>query len=154
MATGYTENIEVSLPDLFSVAGAQTDVDAATKALDRAVFIIETLSGVVFEAEFRDLFLKKSDALWVKRATLFQAAWLLEHPDVLNRLGAASISQDGQSVQAMDDLTFVLAPLAKRALDNCSWHKHGTHVVASSRRTEVGSILISDNHAWSPIGSV
>lgn len=149
---GFEGNIEVSLPDLFSVAGAQTDVTAATKALDQAATVIETVSGVIFEGESRELFLKKSDALWIRRATVFQAAWLLEQQDALSRVGASSISQDGVSVQSDNELTFVLSPLAKRALGNCSWAKSGTQIVKGKKSAGVVDPVVSDNHAWYPLG--
>lgn len=151
---GYEETIVVSLPELYSIAGAQVDVTAATKALDQAQTVIETISGVVFDADFRDLFLKKSDALWIKRATVFQAAWLLEQQDALTRIGANSITQDGISVSSENDLTFVLAPLAKRALQNCSWTKSGTQRVSTDRKRIDIDYTVSDDHPWSPLGGI
>lgn len=149
----YTESIQVELPELFTLVGPSADVDAASRALDQAAVVVETISGVVFNAEFREAPITRSDALWVKKATLFQAAWLIEQQDALNRVAVNSLTQDGLHVTTSNELTFVLAPLAKRALNNCSWAKHGTTRVSLERSSNGGSILISDNHSWSPIGS-
>jgi len=64
------------------------------------------------------------------------------------------MTQDGVHVQAFNELTFVLAPLAKRALANCSWGKSGTMRVSLENETAVEDFLVSDNHPWTPLAGV
>lgn len=147
----YTDNIVVNLPELYTIAGAQTDVDAATKALDQATAVIELVSGVVFDAEFREIPVSKSDALWVRRAVVFQAAWILSNEESLSHLSATSISQEGLRIDVEDDLSWVLAPLAKRSLQNCSFNQNRTQRVSSRRRARPFDYTVDDNHAWETI---
>lgn len=147
----YTGDIIVNLPELYVIAGAQTDVDAATKALDQATAVIELVSGVVFDAEFREIPVSKADSNWIRRAIIFQATWTLEQADSLTRVGANSITQEGLRVDAEDGLSFVLAPLARRALKNCSFNQNRTQKVSGHRRLEPFDFTVNDNHEWMPL---
>lgn len=150
----FTEDIYVDIYELQPLlAGRVVPVEEIVPALDRAKNIIETVSGVIFVAEFRSKYLMRSDAYWIKQATSFQTIWMIEHPEAMSATAVASLSQDGLSVDAPDEMTFVLAPLAKRALANCSWMKNSTIQVTGKTAAKDGSILTSDNHKWSPIGS-
>lgn len=154
MAT-YEENIEGSLTELYALSGSTVDPTLAATTLGRAATIIETISGAVFSVAFREQPISTTDAYWLSRATTFQAAWLLSHEDALTTMGVNSLSQDGLSVNASDGLTFVLAPMAKRALSNCSWTKTGTlNVDGNVRMSADISFLTNDNHPWVPMGTV
>lgn len=153
MAT-FEGNIEASLPDLHSIAGSNVDAQRAAKALDQASTVIESISGVIFDAEYRELPVTKGDALWIKRAVVFQAVWLLEQGDSLSRVGASSLSQDGLSVSAPDELTFVLAPMAKRALGNCSWNGNKTTRIGGYSPSRVTDFSIDDSGPWTPAGGL
>lgn len=148
----FEGNIEASLPDLHAIAGSNVDAQEAAKALDQASTVVESISGVIFDSEYRDLPVTKGDALWIKRAVVFQAVWLLEQKDSLSRVGASSLSQDGLSVSASDELTFVLAPMAKRALNNCSWNGSKTVSVDAGKVKRVTDFHIDDSGPWTPAG--
>jgi hypothetical protein len=93
-----------------------------------------------------------SDAAWLKKAALYQVIFMVEN-DVLTNKSVTSISQDGLSINAPDGLTFILAPLAKRAINNCSWTKSGTlKVQAPDELSAAGNFLVDDNHPWAPLG--
>jgi hypothetical protein len=95
-----------------------------------------------------------SDAAWLKKAALYQVIFMVEN-DVLTNKSVTSISQDGLSINAPDGLTFILAPLAKRAINNCSWAKNGTiKVAAPDAVVTAKDFLTSDAHAWAPLGAV
>lgn len=151
MAT-YEENIEGSLAELYALSGSTVDPTLAARTLDQAATIVETISGAVLSAAYREQPISRTDAYWLSRAIVFQAAWLLEQPDVMSRLAVDSLSQDGISVSAPNGLTFVLAPMAKRALSNCTWAKTGTIQVEGVQvKTDI-SFLTNDNHPWTPMG--
>lgn len=151
MKNGFEGNIEVSLPALFTALGTNTEVEDAEEVLRTASHIIETVSGVIFQADYRERFLKKSDAYWVQQAVLFQAVWLVEQPDALTRLSVNSMSQDGLSIHPTDGLSLVLAPMAKRALNNCSWAKSVTATVDTDTKRSGIDFLTNDDHAWEPL---
>jgi hypothetical protein len=72
------------------------------------------------------------DLTWLKKAVAWQAAWIPSQPDLLTRMGAKSLSQDGLSWQGRNDVDQFLAPLAQRALKNCSWM--GSRSIRTGRR--------------------
>lgn len=148
----FTESIEVELPQLFAIIGEQSDVEAATKAIDTAITMIETVSGVLFNGEDRDKGIKRSDASWLRRAALFQAAWIIEQQDVLSRTAVRSMTQDGLRIDTNTELDLVLAPMSKRALQNCSWSRSGTIAVSTSDERYATDFLTNDNHEWTPMG--
>jgi hypothetical protein len=148
----YTENIEANISDAYVLTGANVAVPDLEIALGQASVLIETVSGVLLSSEERTTPITVADAVWVRKAIVFQAAWMIEQYGVLSRQAVSSLSQDGLSVSAPDGLTFVLAPLAKRALNNCSWAKTGTLRVAAPDEIDPVNPLVSDNHPWFPLG--
>lgn len=153
MAT-LTTDIDVTTSDVFTISGTDADITVVQKLLGQASFMIETISGVPFKVAERETDVSVSDAAWIKKATVFQTLWLIGQVDSLERQGVSSVSQDGLSISAPDSLTFVLAPLAKRALKNCSWAKNGTLKVQAPSEEPAESPLVSDNHPWYPIVGV
>jgi hypothetical protein len=151
MAT-FTGDITVSYNDVYASTGiSYNPVDILDK-INHAASMIELTTGVFLKADEREIALSVSDAAWIKRAIIFQTVWIIENPDALSRTGVSSLSQDGLSVTAPDSLTFVLAPLARRALVNCTWAKSGTIQVAPADVSNAdGSFLTSDAHAWTPM---
>jgi hypothetical protein len=62
--------------------------------------------------------------VWLARAVAYQAAFMVEHPDLFSLLDADSISQDGQGMSGRG-AWLSLAPLAKSSIRRLSWK--GTH---------------------------
>jgi hypothetical protein len=153
--TAFTADIQVSITDIYNVTGTKADIVTLQNLTPQAVSTIETISGVFFEAAYREVAISVSDAAWLKKAACYQTQFMLENPDLLSRPAVSSLSQDGVSVSAPDGLTFVLAPLARRSLGNVSWAKSGTLRVAPAivEKTDV-SFLTSDAHDWAPLGAV
>lgn len=149
----FTADITVNITDLYNSTGATADITVLQNTIPQAVSIIETITGVFFEAALREVTISVSDAAWLKKAALYQTIFMLEN-EVLSSKSVTHITQDGLSVSAPDGLTFVLAPLAKRALGNVSWAKTGTLKVAPADAEPVGSPLTDDNHPWYPLGSI
>ena len=151
--TVFTTDISVTLNDLQAVGASGTDPVLFDNVAAQAVSVIETITGVFFEAQYRETPVSVGDAAWLKKAVVYQIAFMLENPDTLSRMAASSVSQDGVSVSVSDGLAFVLAPLAKRSLANCSWAKSGTIRVAPAEEARANNFLNSDNHPWFPLGA-
>lgn len=72
------------------------------------------------------------DLYWLKSAASYQAIWLGEQPDALERQIAARHAQDGVEVDyagssfSPKEYPVVLAPLAARALRNLTWKSSRT----------------------------
>lgn len=152
--TEFLGDIEASISDALALIGIGVSVSDINDALEQAATVIETVSGVVFDAAYREVPISKTNALWVRRAVVFQAAWMIEQHGSLSRQAVSSVSQDGVSVSAQDGLTFVLAPLAKRALSNCNWARSHTQSIGIlGKSSGVENILVDDNHAWTKLGA-
>lgn len=73
--------------------------------------------------------LRTRDRFWLKRAVAWQAAWQVDQPGYRERSTAKEVTQDGTKIvwahagDAANPAIFMLAPLALRALKNCSWMK-------------------------------
>ena len=146
----FTNNIVVSTSNVYELINPNTPIDAVTTAIAHASAMIESITGVFLNSADREVHPQARDAVWIRKAIAFQAAWMLEQPDALSRMGVSSLSQEGISVNATDALTFVLAPMAKRTLQNCSWTQSGTVHVEAPRVRGV-DILVSDAHPWEVI---
>lgn len=154
MTAYYTSTIEANISDVYALIPSSTEPTVVSSTTNSAALLIETVSGVLLAVDERTTPITTADAVWVRKAIVFQAAWMIEQYGVLGRQAVSSVSQDGLSVSAPNELTFVLAPLAKRALNNCSWAKTGTMKVAAPAEVDPVSPLVSDNHAWYPLGAV
>lgn len=112
-------------------------------AVDRnlAAFAIELTTGLIESVKRTDM--TRRDAYWLQQAVAFQAAWLSETPDYLERNDVSSASQDGQSVTLKPD-ALVLAPLARRAIKRLSWR--GTRSIRPIAVDERGRIRLTADY--------
>lgn len=85
----------------------------------------------------------RRDLYWLRQAVAFQAAWLADTPDYLERNDVDSASQDGQSAAFKPD-ALVVAPLVKRALKRLSWR--GTRSIRPVPVDERGRIRVPEHY--------
>lgn len=85
-----------------------------------AMPVIEIYSGVTLEVESQ---LKPRDLRLLKQATAFQAVWMAANIDVLTRMDADDVDQDGIEYSKGDVDAHILGPLAKLALSRLSWRR-------------------------------
>ena len=97
---------------------AITGVAVSQQTLMMAQFIVETSVNRTFGGSGG---MRTRDLNWLRMGVAWEAAWLPSQPGLLQQLGVKGISQDGVSVQYNGESDQWLAPLAKRALKNCSW---------------------------------
>lgn len=101
-----------------------TGVDLVAGVVNHAEQTIEISTGAI--AAWTIGRLSRRDLYWLKLAVAHQAVWEKDQPDLLTRTDVKSFSQDGVSADLKPD-ALVLAPLARRALNRCSWR--GTRTV-------------------------
>lgn len=95
-----------------------TGVAVSQQILMLAQYIVETSTNRTYAGQVG---MRTRDLSWLRMGVCWQAAWLPSQPGLLTQLGVKGISQDGVSVQYGAESDQWLAPLAKRALKNCSW---------------------------------
>lgn len=62
------------------------------------------------------------DSYWLKAAVAWQSAWLPDQADFETRMNIQGISESGRAT-TLDATALTLAPMAKRAIDNCTWRR-------------------------------
>lgn len=141
-----------------TVAEVTTVTGKTVTATDRniAAFAIELTTGLIESVERVDI--TRRDLYWLRQAVAFQAAWLADTPDYLERNDVTAASADGQSATLKPD-ALILAPLARRAIKRLSWR--GTRSVRPVRVDERGRIRLTpdyvpleahdDLHTWRPL---
>ena len=94
--------------------------------LEAAQAVVDLFSNRTIEDEAN---LSRRDLGWLKQATAWQAAWMLEQPGFAARSSVTAVDQDLDRTQFVDDRAVSLAPLARRAIRNLSWKRsRTTHV--------------------------
>lgn len=83
--------------------------------------------------------LRIRDTRYLRMATAYQAAWMLEHPDLFSVTEVSSGSQDGSSFQTSKEDALLLAPLAARCLHRLTWK--GPRSVRALPTDQFGNVL-------------
>lgn len=90
------------------------------------------------------------DARWLRQAVAFQAAWLPDQPDYLERRDTTSEGADGQTVAHRNADSVTLAPLARKALRRLSFR--GNRSVALEQRGPSSDDDVADDRlGWQPL---
>lgn len=131
-----------------------TGVGVKQSDLQQAAHVIEITSGVELDDDSFPLH-NTRDQKWLKLAICYQTAWMSEQPDLYSRLDVQSINQDGVTVTTRDSGSFVIAPLAKRALGRCSWNRTGRATTLHASPVHLVGLavdpIVSDDHVWRPL---
>lgn len=96
------------------------------------------------------------DLVWLGRAVAYQAVWMPSQPDIFTRSAINGVSQDGVSAQGQDKSWIYLAPLAARALRNCSWiRSRSLRVMSAFEDAGIGANAMVDDSVWNwqPMGA-
>jgi len=126
--------------DVLTLTGKVVDTDD----IERAAATIDAVTGA---ADLDPKKLNRRNARMLKLATAYQAAWLRDQFDTFERYDVTAVSQEGSNASARDELTFVLAPLAKLALRRATWGKNRTVSVGGKPGMYVDPV-VSDAHPW------
>ena len=135
------------------------DVDEVTgktvTAKERGIAVrsLEPLIGVIEAVERPDI--SDRDRYWLKLATCYQAAFVLDNPDLFSRADVTSASQDGESANFRNVDAHLLAPLARKCIRRLSWRGLTRSKDRSAQRGPVNILSeeYDDSLAWKPVGS-
>lgn len=134
-----------------------TGREATQEALAVAQVIVEIFSGTTELASDEDLIATRN-LRFLKNAVAFQAVWLDAHPDVLEAMDVAGVSQDGLNATYATANAHLLAPLADRCINRLSWRRQiqtGPRRSAYTDRGNRDSAVRDDQFEWAsmPFGS-
>jgi hypothetical protein len=88
--------------------------------IQQAEGAIALLSAIGRAALLDSTILSTRNLDWLRMASAYQTAWLVEQPDYFSRMDVSQMTQDGTSATLKAD-ALVLAPLARRCLKRLSW---------------------------------
>ena len=135
------------------------DVDEVTgktvteKERGIAVRSLEPIIGVIEGVDRPDI--SDRDRYWLKLATCYQAAFVLDNPDLFSRADVTSASQDGESANFRNVDAHLLAPLARKCVRRLSWRglTRSRDRAAQRGPLNILSEEYDDSLAWKPVGS-
>lgn len=118
-----------------------------------AVRSLEPLIGVIEAVDRPDI--SDRDRYWLKLATCYQAAFVLDNPDLFSRNDVTSVSQDGESANFRNVDAHLLAPLARKCIRRLSWRGLTRPRDRAAQRGPVNILSeeYDDSLAWKPVGS-
>ena len=134
------------------------DVDEVTgktvTAKERGIAVrsLEPLIGVIEAVDRPDI--SDRDRYWLKLATCYQAAFVLDNPDLFSRADVTSASQDGESANFRNVDAHLLAPLARKCIRRLSWRGLTRSKDRAQQRGPVNILSeeYDDSLAWKPVG--
>ena len=135
------------------------DVDEVTgktvTAKERGIAVrsLEPIIGVIEAVDRPDI--SDRDRYWLKLATCYQAAFVLDNPDLFSRADVTSASQDGESANFRNVDAHLLSPLARKCIRRLSWRSLTRSKDRAAQRgpTNILSEEYDDSLAWKPVGS-
>lgn len=131
-----------------SEAEAITGSSPTETNLSRAEEVIFLYTNVTVEASanlnFRDLRL-------LRNAVAYQAAWELRQPDLYGVTDVSSYSQDGESFVPANADALLLAPFARKCVEQLSWMRSRTVTPNRTRSRSFHLESSDDQHAWYPL---
>ncbi len=127
---------------------AYTRISVSQDNLDASQAMIELFADVVYnqtiDASGNPLIGAKNLRL-LKMATAYQAAWMTEHPDLFTHTDIQSINQDGIFYVHQHENSYLLAPMARRALARLSWSRNRNIRIRPSTRRVIGKKYVDDS---------
>lgn len=138
-----------SVEDVADVTGRTVTV------ADRGVAVrsLETVIGLIEAVDRPDI--SDRDRYWLKLATCYQAAFVLDNPDIFSRADVTSASQDGETAAFRNVDAHIVAPLARKAIRRLSWFglTRPRDRAPQSSALNILSEEYDDSLAWKPVGS-
>lgn len=129
---------------------AYTRISVSQDNLDAAQFMIELFADVVYEQTAN---LSTKNLRLLKMAVAYQAAWMTEHPDLFTHTDIQSINQDGIFYVHQHENSYLLAPMARRAIKRLSWMRNKNIRIRPSNRRLITKRYVQDNSEFDLIDS-
>jgi hypothetical protein len=124
---------------------AYTRISVSQDNLDAAQAMIELFSDVIYEQTVDTsgtALISAKNLRLLKMATAYQAAWMTEHPDLFTHTDIQSINQDGIFYVHAHENSYLLAPMARRALKRLSWMRNKNIRVRPSRNRVISKQFV------------
>ncbi len=125
-----------------------TGISVSQDHLTMAQGMIELFSDVIYnqtaDASGAPLIGAKNFRL-LKMATAYQAAWITDHPDLFTHTDIQSINQDGIFYVHQNENSYLIAPMARRALKRLSWMRNKNIRVRPSRNRLISKHYVDDS---------
>lgn len=146
----------MAAPQWATVTDVASKTGATVTELERTIAagVLETITGLIEEVDRPDI--SDRDRYWLKVATCYQAAFVLDNPDLFSRADVTSASQDGDSASFRNVDAHLLAPLARKAVRRLSWRGlrpvlPGGGTAPRSSMLDAASEAFDDRLPWSPL---
>lgn len=115
-----------------------TRISVSQDNLDAAQAMIELFADVIYDQTVDGTgaaLIGAKNLRLLKMATAYQAAWMTEHPDLFTHTDIQSINQDGIFYVHQHENSYLIAPMARRAIKRLSWMRNkNIRIRPSSRR--------------------
>lgn len=134
--------------DVGSITGASVEESDVA----RAVATLETITGLIEAVDRPNI--TDRDRHWLKLMVAYQAAFMLDNPDIFSRADVTSASQDGESASFRNVDSHLFAPLARKAYRRLSWRSlrllasSGGPAVVPRTIRDVNSEAFDDRLPW------
>lgn len=106
-----------------------TGIVVTSAQIEQAQFIVEIFADVT-----EDAIVSTKNARFLKMAVAYQAAFITEHPDLFTHVDVSTMLQDGLQFTRGHENAFLLAPMARRAINRLSWRRNRSMKVRPSKR--------------------
>lgn len=127
-----------------------TGISVSQENVDASQLMIELFADVVYGQTAQ---LSTKNTRLLKMAVAYQAAWMTDHPDLFTHTDISSINQDGIFYVHKHENSYLLAPMARRALARLSWKRNRNIKIRPSTRRLIGKSFIGSNSDMEMIDS-
>lgn len=110
-----------TVADVLQLTGTVVDLPQVVQA--NAVIelhIGRTYTEIMVSPDGGQVKIGRRDLEWMRRACAYQCAWQTAQPDMFLRLDMDAVASTGRPIK-LKDRALVLAPLARKAIERCSW---------------------------------
>lgn len=98
-----------------------TGIAVSQDHIDMAQAMIELFADVIYDQSDK---ISTKNLRLLKMAVAYQAAWIVDHPDLFTHTDVTSINQDGIFYVHAHENAYLIAPMARRALKRLSWMRN------------------------------
>jgi len=119
----------------------QEDIDAAQVMIE---IFVDCVYNQTVDASGSPLIGSKNLRL-LKMAVAYQAAWMTQHPDLFTHTDIQSINQDGIFYVHQHENSYLLAPMARRAIKRLSWNRNKSIRVRPGTNRVVRKYYVQDD---------
>lgn len=110
---------------------AYTGISVSEDNLTAAQAMIELFADVIYEQSDK---ISTKNLRLLKMSVAYQAAWMTDHDDLFTHTDIQSINQDGIFYVHQHENSYLLAPMARRAIKRLSWMRNKTIRIKPSNR--------------------